>query len=164
MVWILVCSLVMYMWCMHIAVNWVIVIMSFLWGSRQANVWVLMTGTIFNGMDCMCVDVYFHERREILDHASGFISSNILDRLDAIFGSKFEWIFLPSGQLQIRFTRAAGGIGGNPSGLFLVRSVWVDRFWIRGNCFSVPPQFFEKICVGALTPSSRSSFGDVIYE
>ena len=44
----------------------------------------------FNGMDCMCVDVYFHERREILDHASGFISSNILDRVHAIFGSKFE--------------------------------------------------------------------------
>ena len=89
---------------MHIAVNWVIAIMSFLWGSRQANVWVLLTGTILtvwtvhvfrnndgmNGMECMCVDVYFHERRAKLDHASGFISSNILDRLDVIFGLKFE--------------------------------------------------------------------------
>ena len=55
---------------------------------------------------------------------------------------------------------AAGGIRGNPSGLFLVPIIRFDRSWIRGNCFSVPLQFFEKICVGALTPSSRSSFGD----
>ena len=91
---------------MNIAVNWVLVIMSFLLGSRQANVWVLLTGTILtvtvwtvhvflnndgmNGMDCVCVNVYFHDRRARANHASGFISSNILDRLDVIFGSKFE--------------------------------------------------------------------------
>ena len=75
---------------MNIAVSWVIIIMLFLWGSRRANVWVLLTGTIFNGMDCVREDVYFNERRETLTHASGFISSNILERVHAIFGSKFE--------------------------------------------------------------------------
>ena len=90
---------------MHIAVNWVLVIMSFLLGSRQANVWVLLTGTILtvtvwtvhvfrnndgmNGMDCVRVDVCFCERREISICASGFISSNILERVHAIFGSRF---------------------------------------------------------------------------
>ena len=69
-------------------------------------------------------------------------------------------IFAPSAQLRHGLGIAAGRMGGNPSGLFLVPIIRVDRIWIRGNCFSVPLQFFEKICVGALTPSSRSSFGD----
>ena len=114
--------------------------------SGTMTVWTVWT-------DCMCVDVYFHERWAKGRHDFWYMSSNILDRVHAIFGSRFEWNFAPSAQLRHGLGIAEGGIGENPSGLFLATSFVVD--WIRGNCFSVPPGFLKRFVWEPSAPSSH---------
>ena len=106
----------------------------FCWQGQFLTVWtvhVFRNNDGMNGMDCVREDVYFHERRETLTHASGFISSNILERFDAIFGSRFEWNFSPSAQLRNHFARGAKDISENPAGLFLAPLIPVYRVSLR---------------------------------
>ena len=86
-----------------------------------------------NNMDCMCADVYFHERRETLWHDFWYMSSNIIERVHAIFGSEFEWNFAPSAQLRNHFARDAKDISENPAGLFLAPLIPVYRVSLRSG-------------------------------